>query len=792
VFKNYLKIAFRNILKHKGYSFINITGLALGLACSIFIFMWVQDELNFDRYNEKGDSIYRLEEDQSYSGRIYHVTVTPYPVGPEYKERIPEVINAARFNWYSTLLKYGDKSFYESKIVGIDSTFLEMFTLEFVRGDINKALTDPYSIIMNDEVAEKYFGDENPIGKTISFNNEYDFKVTGVFKKMPHNVSYQFEVAFPFEFFKELGRWSDHWGANSITTFVQLAPGSNIPALNEKLTEILVEHNPETLTKYMVFPLFDMHLYGHFGYGNPMGDIQYVYIFSVIALFVLLIACINFMNLSTARSANRSKEIGLRKVVGALRKSLIQQFYGESLIMAFIGLIFAVGIVALLLGQFNEFTRKEITIDIFTSWQFIAGLFGITLIAGLIAGSYPALYLSSFTPVKVLRGSLKSGAKGSMFRRVLVVIQFSLSVFLIIGTVIIYNQLIFMKEKDLGYDKEHLVYFIMRGNLPDSYHSIKNEFKRTEGVIGVSASNHPPNMIGSNSGGADWDDKDPESQILIGTNVVDYDFCKTMKIELASGRSFSEEFPGELAAEEDTLGNFLVNEETVKVMNKTNETVLGARFAFMGIDGKVVGVMKNFHYNTVRTKIEPLAMALAPDYIRFMVVRMAPGNIQQTLDNLKNSWNAIVPNYPFEYRFLDEDFERWYRRDERMVSLLQYFSVLAIIIACLGLFGLASFTAEQRTKEIGIRKTLGASEINLTYLLCKEFLILVGISNLIAWPIAYYALNGWLEEFAYKTDIGFLFFLFAGALSLIIALGTVSFQAIKAALTNPIKSLRYE
>jgi len=790
--KNFFKITIRNIYKHKGYSFINITGLALGIASCIFIFMWVQDELNFDRYNENVDNLYRVEEDQYYSGETYHVNVTPFPCAPVFKDKIPEVTNAARINWTGVLLKYGEKAFYETDAVGIDSTYLQMFTFEFLKGDINTALDEPYSIIMNEEMANKYFGDEDPIGKIVSLNNQYDFKVTGVFKKFPNNLSYSFEIAFPFKFFKELGNWSENWDSNSIFTFVELVPGANIELVNKKLTGLLRENDPESSTDYMVAPLNRMHLYSYFGYGHPTGAVQYIYMFSAIAIFILLIACINFMNLSTARSANRAMEIGVRKVIGASRNSLIRQFYGESLILSFIGLTFALMIVVLLLNEFNTFTGKEIALNTLSNSSFVVGALLITVIAGLIAGSYPALYLSAFRPVKVLKGTRKSGAKSSTFRRVLVVTQFTLSIFLIVSTIVVYNQMVFMKNKDLGYNKEQLLYIQMRGSVGESYEAIKTEFAKTEGVISVSGSNHPPHRIGSNSGGAEWDGKDEEQTVLIGTHVADYDYCRTVGIEILEGRGFSHEFPADLASEEDTVGGFLINEETVRVMGLDNKTAVGARFDFMGIDGTIVGIMKNFHYNSVRTEIEPLAIALAPDFLSYLTLRIAPGDIAENMDNVKSAWSSVVPSYPFEYRFVDEDFDRWYRREARMLSLLEIFAILAIIIACLGLFGLASFTAEQKTKEIGIRKVLGASEVNLTYIMCKEFVILIVISNLLAWPLAFWGAGSWLEEFAYRIDLNLTFFLLAGILSIVVALLTVSYQAIKAALANPINSLRYE
>lgn len=790
MFRNYFVTAFRNIFKHKVYSFLNVTGLALGLACSIFILLWVQDELNYDRHFEGVENLYRVEEDQYYGGESYHVNVTPFPCAPVFKSDIPEVEDAARITWHSVLLRDGEKAFYENSIVAADPSYFDMFKFDFVLGDPTKVLDDPSSIILDEELAEKYFGNENPIGKTLTLNNKFDFRVTGVFKKLPNNTSFSFQGAFQFEFLKELDRWSEHWGSNSIFTFVKLTPNSNLDLVNQKLTKLVKDHNEDSTTDFMVAPVTGLHLYSYWGYGKPAGAIQYVYIFTVIAFFVLIIACINFMNLATARSSSRAKEIGMRKVVGAVRGNLITQFFGESIILAFLGMGIAMIMVALLLPASNDLTGKDIQFSIFYNFQFIIGLVSITLFTGVIAGFYPALFLSSFRPVKILKGSLKVGAKNSVFRKVLVVFQFSLSVFLIVGTIVIYNQLTFMQSKGLGYDKEHMIYVSMRGEVVQNYEAIVNELRNTQGVLNVTGSGHTPHRIGSNSGGAEWDGKDPEQTVLIGTNVIDYNFTETMKIEMAAGRDFSREFSMDLGT--DSTGNFLVNEEVAKVMGKTNEEAVGERFDFMGIEGKIVGVMKNFHYSSIKNKIEPLAMVLYPEGIGYIVIRIASGDITNTLDNVKESWASVVPEYPLKYRFFDEDFERMYRAEERMVELLKYFSIMAIIIACLGLFGLASFTAEQRKKEIGIRKVLGATEYKLTYLLCREFIVLVLVSMIVAWPAAYLALGGWLESFAYRIELNLITFLFSGIITMVIALATVGYQAIRASIANPIVALKYE
>ena len=791
MFKNYFKIAFRNVLKQKGYSFINIFGLALGLSCSIFIFMWVYDELNFDTYNKNLNQLYRIEQDYYYSGETFHVSVTSRPCGPGLIEKIPEIINMSRYSNAEILVGHEDKEFYESDVAGIDSAYLDMFTLEFIRGDASTALNRPFSIIIDEEIAKKYFGNENALGKILTINNQYDFTVAGIFKKPPHNVSYSFKIAFPFDFLKTLGIYNEGWGSNYLYTIIQLVPNASIDEVNSKMTAVYRDNLHGSTNDLMLMPMKDLHLYSYFGFGHPTGDIQYIYMFAAIAIFVLLIACINFMNLTTARSIKRAKEIGLRKVVGANRSNLIAQFFGESILLSFIGLVFALVIVISLLGEFNELTNKEISLSMLGDNMFLLGVIAILLITGIVAGSYPALYLSSFKPASILQGTKARSVRGSNFRQILVVAQFSLSVFLIISTYIVYSQMTYMKHKDLGYDKENLVYIRMRGDLAKSYEAIKNELQHTNGIMSVSAASHPPYRIASNSGGADWDGKDPDQKVVIGINMVDYSFCKTMGIEVLAGRDFILSFPGDIVSDKDTVGGVVVNEEVVKLMGLTNETAIGARFDFFSY-GNIIGVMKDFNYQSVKNEIEPLAMCLGPDYLRYIIIRLAPGNLNETLNNLNHAWSKIVTNYPFEYKFLDADLDNMYKRESRMLVLLRYFTILAIIIAGLGLIGLASFTAEQRTKEFGVRKVLGASGINLVRLISEEFVKLVIISNIIAWPITYYIGIKWLDKFAYRIDLGITVFLISGILSLLIAILSVIYHAIKAANTNPVNSLKYE
>jgi putative ABC transport system permease protein len=782
--KNYLKVAVRNLIRHKGYSAINITGLAVGMACTVLILLWVQDELNYDRFHEKADVLYRVEENQHYSAGAYHVNVTPFPAGPAFEEGIPEIVAACRYTWAGGLLfRYGEKAFFENDIRAVDPAFLRIFTFPLVQGDRETALDDPHSLILTREMVEKYFGDEEPIGKVISVDNQYEFTVTGIVEKLPENSSLRFSVLLPFIFQKERGWWHDHWGTNSIGTYVQLQPGTSIRAVEEKMTAIQKSHLEESTTDFVLAPLTDMHLRSYFGYGRPMGDIQYVYIFTALALFVLLIACINFMNLSTARSAKRAREIGLRKVVGALRGNMIRQFLGESILIACIALFFAVPLVEFLLPFFNELSGKDLALDLMGN-RVLLLLIGVALATGLVAGSYPALFLSSFRPAVVLKGNLRSGASSSLFRKALVVLQFTLSIGLIIGTGVVYDQVTFMRGKQVGYDKEQLLNIRMRGDISGAYDELKAELIAHPAVLGVSATRQRLPHIGSNSSGGEWDGKDPELDVVIGNTQVDYDFVETMGIELVEGRSFSRAFSTD--AEEA----YLVNEKLVELMGV--ESAVGERFSLWR-EGRIIGVMRDFHFKSVRDEIEPLVLGLNdPEDLTWMIVKFHSESAVTGVEFLKETWERVVPNYPLEYEFLDREFDHMYRTEERMGGILKYFSIVAVLIGCLGLFGLASFMAEQRTKEIGVRKVLGASVAGIVLLLTREFTKWVLLANLIAWPIAWYAMSRWLEGFAFRVELGWEIFALAGAGALGIAWLTVSWQAVRAALSNPIEALRYE
>jgi putative ABC transport system permease protein len=819
MFRNYLKIAFRTLWKHKGYSFINVAGLALGMACALFILLWVQDELSFDRFHANAKTLYRVEQDQNGGQGKFHVNVTPYGMRDALKTEIPEIQDAARSARAGTfLVRQGEKAFFENRVAAVDPSFLKMFSFPVVQGDVKTALSGAGSMVLTKDLAKKYFGTDNPIGRTVTLNNKYPVTVSAVLKKIPSNSNLQFDALLPVEFLKNLGVDLGNWGNNSIITYVQLHEKSAASAVNAKITRLVrdrtlaswrgneenwkkIQADPEQLKRYnsyvgpdfMLMPVVDLRLYGYFGFDRSNQAIKTITTFAAIGLFVLLIACINFMNLATARSANRAREVGLRKVVGAYRRSIAGQFYGESVLTAVLAGLASFVLVVILLPAFNAVAGKTMTIASLLSLKFGLGILAVTALTGIVAGSYPALILSAFQPIKVLKGRTADGARGASLRKVLVVIQFGLSVLLLIGMAVAARQIDYMRNKKLGYDKEQLIYLPLRGETGKNYAALKERILRNPKIQGVTGTAQQPTAIGSNSWGATWDGLDPNQRYLIGCEFVDYDYPETMKIGMAAGRSFSRKHST------DETKAFLVNEAVPKLMGLDAAAAVGKRFNFMGIDGTIVGVMKDFHYQSVRASIEPLAVAMGVKNpagtwvsISFAVVRLKAGDIPGSLGAVEAVWRTVNPGYPFEYRFFDQDFDQMYRGDEQMGTILKIFATLAMAIACLGLFGLASFTAEQRTKEIGVRKVLGASAPGIVVLLSKEFAKWVLIANALAWPAAYLLMRNWLQGFAYKTEIAWWLFLVSGAGAMIVALLTVSLQALRAAQTNPVKALKYE
>ena len=790
MFKSFLRLTFRNILKHKGFALINITGLATGLAASLLIILWIQDELSYEKFNNNAENIYRVEEDQFYSGERYHVTVTPHPSGPVWKEKIPEIVEQTRINRLPRILfRQGETVFFESSVVAADSGLFKVFTFPMLLGDPETVLSSPHSIVLTEKLAKKYFGSENPLGKTLTLENKLQFTVTGVMRDLPHNSIFTFEGVIPYSFLSEIGAISDSWGNNSILTFVVLEEGSDIQSVNKKLTDVVLEYLPQTLTKYLLFPLLDIHLHSQFGYEISRGPVIVIYIFTLVAVFVLLIACFNFINLSTAKASGRSKEIGIKKVTGAGQKTLIVQFMIESLFLVSVAILFALFLIGLALPLFNNISGKNFILHDLFQFRFIISVIIVGFAAGIISGIYPALYLSSFKPVAVLKGETVSGKANGRLRQILVVIQFTLSILIAVAAIFMYMQLKHLQNKDLGFDKENLICIPMLGDMLPKYYPLKEELLKQTLIEGVTAARSNPVRIGSNSGGADWEGRDPERRVLIGTNAVDYDYLKTMKMELKSGRDFSRDFPSDIAR--DTTGNFLINEEVAKIMGVDDP--VGMSFSFMGISGRIVGLLKNFHFKGADQPIEPIAFALTgPEYLSYILIRLASGNIPDALKKAGEVWNKVIPEYPFDYTFIDEDYDNIFRSQSRLTKLLKYFTILAVIIACLGLYGLSAYSAERRTNEIGIRKVMGAGTMTILYTMVKEFMLLILISLVIALPAGWIIVENLLKQFASRIDMSIFVFAGIAAGAIIIALITVSFQAFKASLINPAEALKVE
>ncbi len=793
MFRNYLKIAFRNLIRNKATSLINIAGLAIGITCCMLILLWVRDELSYDRFHENANKIYRVtQHDYNSNGDYFPVAVTPWPLAAALKNDYPEVIESARLRILKgKLINYKDKKIFEDDFVAIDPSFLKIFSFPLVIGDISTALTEPNTVLITEETAEKYFGNDDPMGKSITINNRVDFKVTGILKNVPHNSHIRFDFLVPFESTLRAEGWTEAWHTNNYYTFVQLKNSSSHQSLSGKIYDYIQKIYPDWETKFILQPLTDIHLRSDYAidlYGQTQSKAFYVYAFSIVALFILFIACINFMYLSTVRSVKRAKEVGLRKVVGARRANIVAQFYGESIFLTIISLFAAVILVELLIPLFNNMSGKQLTLNLFNDPLVPFGLLGMGLITGLISGSYPALVLSSFRPIDSVKDAnllFFSKSRRSNFRRILIVTQFVLSIMLIIGTLVVSKQVDFMMNSKLGYEKEHIVYLIKRGNLSSQYDAFKTELLKNQNIIGVTGSSDIPTYSVHSTGAFTWEGRNPEVNFPIHQFSIDHDYIKTFEMQIVEGRDFSREFPVDASIE-----SFIVNESAVKAMGLENP--IGKNFSLYDHTGKIVGVVADFHYKSFQTKVEPLCMRIDPRWIHYLFIKVKSENIRESINSIESIYNNFNPDYPFELAFLDEAVEGLYNSEKRTMQIFSQLTLIAIMISCLGLFGLAAFITQQRTKEIGIRKVLGGSISNVIGLISREFILLVSVANIIAWPVAYYLMDNWLQNFAYKTEIGWWIFLFAGGSALIIALLTVSSQAIKAAIANPVEALKYE
>jgi ABC-type antimicrobial peptide transport system permease subunit len=685
---------------------------------------------------------------------------------------------ATRYRSNDILFTYEDKSFYEETAF-VDPDFFNIFTFPWVKGSEESPFPALASVVITERTATKYFGNEDPLGKTFTVNNRTKLSVTGVIKNIPANSSLTFDILAPVKIFGEekLNSWALESGS-----FILLQKNASPDVLQEKIVGITMEYDKrtnETVTTH-IQPFSRIHLYSLGGGGN----IIYIYIFSTIAVFILLIACINFMNLSTARGSTRAKEVGMRKVVGARRNNLINQFFGESLLLSIVSLLIAMALVYLFLPAFNNLAQKSMKLDLGRNLPILLGLLGITLFTGIVSGSYPALFLSSFRPSNVIKGANLTRSSKPLLRKILVVTQFSIAIVLIIGTIVTAKQLNYIRNKELGFNRQHVISLPMNPVLRESYEAFKSETLNHHSVIHVTSAQNRPTQVG-NINPVYWEGRGPEQYETMRFITCDHDYIKTFEMELVDGRDFSRDFPTDIQ-------NYIVNEEAIKFMGL--EDPVGKLFSIWENEGQIIGVVKNFHSRPLHNEIEPLVLTLAqnnwgPNYV---FLRIGPENISQTLDDLAKTWKKFAPNYPFDFQFLDEAFEQLYRTDQRTGTIFKYFAILAVFISCLGIFGLAAFTAELRTKEIGIRKVLGASLSGIVSLISREFVMLLTLANVIAWPIAYFLMKRMLNNYAYRTNITLWIFLIAGVLAYSIALLTVSFQAIKAARTDPARALRYE
>ncbi len=788
MFKNYVTIAFRSLKRHKIYSFITITGLTLGMTAFLLIAVWVLHELSFDRFHENASSIFRVSENRYFPDQVQLNFRTPGPLSQQLKESFPEIRKSVRVAMTGErVIHSGQKRFYEDWILTVDSEFFELFSFPFIEGDKYSALENPNAIVITEQIAEKYFGRENPIGKTLTMDGRLDFTVTGLIKDIPSNSHLQFDMVVPFDVVEKLGWETDAWDFSMALTYIQLDESVDHKEFEKKIAGLIKSYDKDTNIELFLKPLTKIYLFSSYDRPDAQGRIQYVTVFSLLGILILIVACINFMNLATARSEHRSREIGMRKVIGASKSHIIRQFLAEAIFIAFLSLLLTPLLIQAVLPGFNRITGVTFALSDFLSATMIFVVLGGTLFTGFLSGSYPAFFLSSYQPVTVLKKNTTSVHKGAFLRKSLVLVQLSISLILLILSAVIYRQIDYLKSKDLGMNKEHVVSIplgIANEENSQIYKRFKNEIANAYAVENVTAAFTHPTSFGTQAKDVVFEGRKLDEEMPINITSVDFDFIETLGIEVLKGRSFAEEYGSE-------KNNLIINErlETIlgegSALNKTLE--IGSDYK-----GNIIGVVKDFHLESVsNSQIGPLILFLNPG-INYIFVRIRPDDVSATLERMEQAWMKIAPHLPFSYNFLDEEFDRLYADVENLGAILRYFTIIAGLIACLGLFALSSFAAERRTKEIGIRKVLGSSVGDILLLLNKDFLKLILIANLIAWPISWILLKNWLENFPYRVSLSLSTFVLAGLLILFVTLVTVSFQTLKASLANPSNSLRYE
>jgi putative ABC transport system permease protein len=799
--RNYLVTAWRNLKKSKAYSALNILGLAVGMAVFVLIMLFVRTELSYDRYHENARNIYRVVQEQP--GNVYLgsnvFAVTPGPLAGAMARDFPEVLEATRIdNWGNVLVRVGEKSFMENEIHWADPQTFEIFSFPIVRGEGDSALEDPSSVLLSESAAARFFGGDDPVGRTIvmqAYEMDSEFKVAGVFRDIPVNSHFVMDVVAPFETMGKIQeRDLTRWGSNSFYTYVLLKDGADPRALEAKLVPFIAKYEAEhgwkhegQHSRYFLQALTRIHLHSraNFDFGL-IGDARFVLLFASIAVLVLVIACVNYMNLATARSLKRAREVGLRKVVGAGKAQLVRQFLGDSMVLTSIALVLAVGFVLAALPPFRAFVERDIAFNPFRDFALMPGLVLLAAVVGVVAGSYPAFFVSAFRPVAALKGTGASRAKGRGLRNGLIVFQFAASITLIVCTIGVRGQLRYIRNTDMGYDRDQILVLVPRGGVRTGLEAFKTELRRNSAVVSVASSSCLPNNVTSSTM-ANWPGRPEDVEIPIYVASGDYDFAELFGLELARGRYFSRDHPS------DANGAFLINESAQKAIGWDDP--IGREFGRTRegkATGRIVGVLKDFHMHSLHLPIMPLYVFLDPARTIRVSIKIRGGNIPETLAFVRKTWERFAPEYPFEFSFFDEIFDRAYRVERRLGAMFSAFAGLAVLIACLGLLGLASFTAEQKTREIGIRKVLGASSSGIVAMFSKEFLKWVVVANLVAWPVGYFAMRSWLRNFAYRIDLTVPMFLGAALAAFVIAAAVIGAQTYRAASANPADSIRYE
>lgn len=785
MFKNYLKLAWRNLIRQKSYSFINITGLSIGMACCIILFLFIQNELSYDRFHDHSDRIFRAVLQAEHEGEVRRSATTPAPLGPALLNEFPEVEQVVRLGDNEFLITHENKRFYE-RVFYADPQLFEVFCFPILEGDASTALAGPRSILVSQSARRKYFGESSALGQVLSLYDR-DYTVTGVFKDVPRNSHFRFDFLVSFEHFVQ--RTREEWGISNYYTYVLLRNRDAVDSYHAKIASLVGKYRGKESrdvykVRYPLQPLTRIHLYSHLrGEIEPNGSINTVILFSMITLFILLIACFNYINLSTARCTIRAKEVGLRKVVGASRSQLVRQFLGESFLFVFVSFLVTFGLMEVLLPLFNSLSGKHLALDYTNNFPILLFLFFVFLFVGFFSGSFLAFYVSGFQPVKIMKGLFSGGTRVPFFRRAVIVGQFAVTSVFLISVLVIMGQLKFIKNKELGFDKEHVINIpILNEEVFEGRERIKKEFLRHSNVLAVCASSFLP-------GDKTWyqnysyQGMEPDENPMIRWIAVDFDFIETMKIRIVQGRNFSEEFPT------DRGQAYILNETAVQEIGW--EEPLGKSFELVD-RGVVVGVVEDFHFSSLHDLIEPMALCFYPEGFEHFAVRIREDSLHETLSYLEKTWKTFFVDQAFSYTFLDAELAQLYREEVQLSRIIGSVTFLSLFIACLGLFGLASFSIERRTKEIGIRKILGASAGRVVAGLSLDFARWVFVANVAAWPLAYYGMSRWLQKFAYRSQIGVWVFLLSAVLALATSVLTIGFQALRAALKNPVQILRYE